>query len=87
MAFRIGIPLSARMKFHCMCIIAQYPIHATFPLFSQRLWRGETVEVIGPVRVVHQYVNMPEQSAEFYNQTTGKSEEVNPLCLSVILRE
>lgn len=44
---------------------------------SMRLWRSDAVEVIGPVRVVHQYVNMPEQSAEFYNETTGKSEEVH----------
>lgn len=35
------------------------------------------MEVIGPVRVVHQYVNMPEQSAEFYNETTGTFEEVS----------
>lgn len=35
------------------------------------------MEVVGPVRVVHQYVNMPEQSAEFYNETTGQIEEVN----------
>lgn len=36
------------------------------------------MEVIGPVRVVHRYVNMPEQSAEFYNETTRKFEKVNP---------
>ncbi|KMQ94923.1 neutral ceramidase-like protein [Lasius niger] len=35
------------------------------------------MEVVGPVRVVHQYVNMPEQSAEFYNETTGQLEEVH----------
>ncbi|EGI57362.1 Neutral ceramidase [Acromyrmex echinatior] len=34
------------------------------------------MEVIGPVRVVHQYINMPEQYAEFYNETTKKVEEV-----------
>ncbi|XP_071554309.1 neutral ceramidase isoform X2 [Temnothorax nylanderi] len=45
---------------------------------SVRLWKSDkTVEVIGPVRAVHQYVNMPEQSAEFYNETTRKSEEVH----------
>ncbi|KYN01821.1 Neutral ceramidase, partial [Cyphomyrmex costatus] len=42
-----------------------------------RLWQSnEAVEVIGPLRVVHQYVNMPEQFAEFYNETTKKTEEV-----------
>jgi hypothetical protein len=35
------------------------------------------MEVIGPVRVVHQYVNMPEQSAEFFNETTNKLEEAS----------
>lgn len=45
---------------------------------SQRLWQSdEAVEVIGSVRVVHQYVNMPEQSALFYNETTDKVDEVN----------
>lgn len=45
---------------------------------STKLWRGdEAVEVIGPVRVLHRYVNMPEQSAEFYNETTKKLEEVH----------
>lgn len=45
---------------------------------SVKLWRnGETMEVVGPVRVVHQYVNMPEQTAEFFNETTGKLEEVH----------
>ncbi|XP_011872578.1 PREDICTED: neutral ceramidase [Vollenhovia emeryi] len=45
---------------------------------SVRLWQSnEAVEVLGPVRTVHQYVNMPEQSAEFYNETIGKFEEVH----------
>ncbi|TGZ52074.1 Neutral ceramidase [Temnothorax longispinosus] len=45
---------------------------------SVRLWKSDnTVEVIGPVRAVHQYVNMPEQSAEFYNETTRIFEEVH----------
>lgn len=45
---------------------------------STKLWRSdEAVEVIGPVRVLHRYVNMPEQSAEFYNETTKKLEEVH----------
>ncbi|XP_018311164.1 neutral ceramidase isoform X2 [Mycetomoellerius zeteki] len=44
---------------------------------SIRLWQNnEAMEVIGPVRVVHQYVNMSEQSAEFYNETTKKVEEI-----------
>lgn len=45
---------------------------------AAKLWKSDkAMEVIGPVRVVHQYVNMPEQSAEFYNETTGKFEEVH----------
>lgn len=45
---------------------------------SWRLWlSGNAKEVIGPVRVVHRYVNMPEQTAEFYNETTSKLEEVH----------
>lgn len=45
---------------------------------SARLWKnGNVMEVVGPVRVMHQYVNMPEQKAEFYNETTGKLEEVH----------
>lgn len=44
---------------------------------AAKLWQSdEAMEVVGPVRVVHQYVNMPEQTAEFYNETTGKVEEV-----------
>lgn len=47
-------------------------------LVSQRLWRSDNaMEIVGPVRVVHQYVNMPEQTAEFHNETTGKLEEVS----------
>ncbi|KAL0125798.1 hypothetical protein PUN28_004691 [Cardiocondyla obscurior] len=44
---------------------------------SVRLWQSKAVEVIGPIRAVHQFVNMPEQSAEFLNETTGKVEEVH----------
>ncbi|XP_011170954.2 neutral ceramidase [Solenopsis invicta] len=46
---------------------------------SVRLWQSNQAveEVFGPVRVVHQYVDMPEQSAEFYNETTGNFEEVH----------
>lgn len=44
---------------------------------AARLWeKGKAAEVVGPVRVIHRYVNMPEQSAEFYNETTKKMEEV-----------
>lgn len=44
----------------------------------QRIWKsGERKEIVGPVRVVHRYVDMPEQSAEFYNETTGRVEEVS----------
>lgn len=45
---------------------------------AARLWRSDNaMEIVGPVRVVHQYVNMPEQTAEFHNETTGKLEEVH----------
>lgn len=45
---------------------------------SWRLWlSGNAKEVIGPIRVVHRYVNMPEQTAEFYNETTRSVEEVH----------
>ncbi|XP_043250741.1 neutral ceramidase [Colletes gigas] len=45
---------------------------------SWRLWQdGNAKEVIGPLRVVHRYVNMPEQTAEFYNDTTKKTEKVH----------
>lgn len=57
--------------------------------FLQRLWEKgrEATEVVGPVRVIHRYVNMPEQSAEFYNETTKKIEEVNINCYSVDRRK
>ncbi|XP_011300650.1 neutral ceramidase [Fopius arisanus] len=42
------------------------------------LWKkGSSKEVSGPVRVVHRYVNMPEQKAEYYNETTGRVEELS----------
>lgn len=45
---------------------------------SWNLWEGGNAkEVIGPVRVVHRYVNMVKQSAEFYNTTTGQIEKVH----------
>ncbi|XP_053985097.1 neutral ceramidase [Hylaeus volcanicus] len=45
---------------------------------SWRLWQdGNAKEVIGPLRVVHRYVNMPEQTVEFYNETTGETEMVH----------
>lgn len=44
---------------------------------AAKLWQSdEAMEVVGPMRVVHQYANMPEQTAEFYNETTGRVEEV-----------
>ncbi|PBC34777.1 Neutral ceramidase [Apis cerana cerana] len=36
----------------------------------------ESWEVIGPLRVVHRYVNMVEQTAEYYNETTQRTETV-----------
>ncbi|CAL7938819.1 unnamed protein product [Xylocopa violacea] len=45
---------------------------------SWRLWQyGDTKEVIGPLRVVHRYVNMAEQTAEYYNETTRRTEQVH----------
>lgn len=45
---------------------------------SWRLWMyGDAKEVIGPLRVVHRYVNMAEQTAEFYNETTKETQEVH----------
>ncbi|XP_017893250.1 neutral ceramidase isoform X2 [Ceratina calcarata] len=45
---------------------------------SWRLWLyGEAKEVIGPLRVVHRYVNMVEQTAEFYNETSKEIEKVH----------
>ncbi|XP_012141148.2 neutral ceramidase isoform X2 [Megachile rotundata] len=45
---------------------------------SWRLWQyGNAKEVIGPLRVVHRYVNMAEQTAEFYNHTSGRTETVH----------
>lgn len=45
---------------------------------SWRLWQdGNAKEVIGPLRVVHQYVHMSNQTAEFYNETMGKIETVH----------
>ncbi|XP_043588615.1 neutral ceramidase [Bombus pyrosoma] len=44
---------------------------------SWRLWQyGDAKEVIGPLRVVHRYVNMVEQTAEYYNETTRRTETV-----------
>lgn len=44
---------------------------------AAELWNGgQTKEVIGPVRVVHQFVDMPRQTAEFYNITSGNVEKV-----------
>ncbi|XP_076396193.1 neutral ceramidase isoform X4 [Megachile rotundata] len=47
-------------------------------LVGKRLWQyGNAKEVIGPLRVVHRYVNMAEQTAEFYNHTSGRTETVH----------
>ena len=44
---------------------------------SWRLWQdGNAKEVIGPLLVVHRYVDMPTQSAEYYNETTRTTETV-----------
>ncbi|XP_076761609.1 neutral ceramidase [Xylocopa sonorina] len=43
-----------------------------------RLWQyGDTKEVIGPLRVVHRYVNMTEQTVEYYNETSRTFERVH----------
>ena len=50
---------------------------STVIFYFQRLWgSGQATEVKGPVRVVHRYVDMPKQKANFYNATTKKVEEV-----------
>uniref|UniRef100_A0ABD2WI80 Neutral ceramidase n=1 Tax=Trichogramma kaykai TaxID=54128 RepID=A0ABD2WI80_9HYME len=50
-----------------------------FTLFLfQRLWIGDkTDQVKGPVRIVHRFVDMPKQSASFYNATSRKMEKVH----------
>ncbi|OAD57342.1 Neutral ceramidase [Eufriesea mexicana] len=54
---------------HCLRAAFQY---------NTRLWQdGKRREVIGPLRVVHRYVNMVEQTAEYYNETTQKTETVH----------
>ncbi|XP_014217171.1 neutral ceramidase isoform X2 [Copidosoma floridanum] len=42
---------------------------------SWNLWKSGTgKEVVGPVRVVHRFVDMPNQNATFYNETSGEVE-------------
>ncbi|XP_014217172.1 neutral ceramidase isoform X3 [Copidosoma floridanum] len=44
---------------------------------SWNLWKSGTgKEVVGPVRVVHRFVDMPNQNATFYNETSGEVETV-----------
>lgn len=44
---------------------------------SLDLWHGgNTTEIIGPIRIVHRYVDMTKQKAKFYNETTNEDEEV-----------
>ncbi|XP_024944699.1 neutral ceramidase isoform X3 [Cephus cinctus] len=44
---------------------------------SMRLWQGGNVtEVLGPIRLVHRFVDMPKQTAEFLNETTGSKAEM-----------
>ncbi|XP_076681522.1 neutral ceramidase [Andrena cerasifolii] len=44
---------------------------------SWRLWQdGNAKEVIGPLLVAHRYVDMPNQAAEYYNETTRTTETV-----------
>ncbi|KAG7204444.1 hypothetical protein KM043_004880 [Ampulex compressa] len=41
------------------------------------MWNDEGgKEVMGPVHVVHRYVDMTRQRATYYNETTGRTEEV-----------
>lgn len=56
-----------------------------FPWWLQRLWQyGDVKEVIGPLRVVHRYVNMVEQTAEYYNETTQRTETVSQISFRYI---
>ncbi|XP_063992674.1 neutral ceramidase [Diachasmimorpha longicaudata] len=48
-------------------------------LFAEaiNIWQREpTLALKGSVRVVHRYVSMPGQKGQFYNETTGQTEEV-----------
>lgn len=63
-----SLPLSPSLIYAALSLV----------VIPQKLWQsGEAMEIVGPLRVVHQYVNMPEQTAEFLNETTGKLEEVS----------
>ena len=54
--------------------------HIRHFIYFQRIWdKGSAKEVRGPVRVIHRFVNMPEQTAEFYNETTKQFENVSTL--------
>ncbi|XP_043667870.1 neutral ceramidase [Vespula pensylvanica] len=45
---------------------------------AAELWKNSVKkEVIGSIRVVHQFVDMPKESATFYNTTTGEIQEVH----------
>ncbi|XP_034949883.1 neutral ceramidase [Chelonus insularis] len=44
---------------------------------STNIWnKKNAVELKGPVRIVHRFVKMPGQKAEFFNQSTNNNEEV-----------
>ncbi|XP_043269436.1 neutral ceramidase [Venturia canescens] len=44
---------------------------------AMSIWdKGNTREIRGPLRVVHRFVDMPKQTAEFYNETTKLIEQV-----------
>lgn len=46
------------------------------PFELQELWNAPGVEITGPVKSVHQYVDMPTAETEVLNKTTGKTEKV-----------
>lgn len=45
----------------------------------QRAWTSKGVELNGPLRVVHQYVDMPSQKVPYRNLKTGRTEIVSLL--------
>lgn len=40
--------------------------------------------MIGSIRVVHQFVDMPKESATYFNTTTGELQEVRKIFLRKI---
>ncbi|XP_066591652.1 neutral ceramidase [Prorops nasuta] len=62
-----------RDMFESTSIIAHRIFQEAMKLFQENSSR----EVVGPLRVVHRFVNMVNQTAEFFNESTGRVEEVH----------